>query len=92
MTKVQKAQATLPGAWAFCCMVIFMATLYTGIVTDPTSLKFDDPQCTAEIMPGDIWFPCSLEPHSPSIQHQADVLGERILWIDSGQYWVVTVN
>ena len=69
-----------------------MATLYVGMVTDPENLKIDDPACTAEIRPGDLWFPCSLEPHGVGVQHEAMVLGEKIVWVDSGQYWVVSVD
>lgn len=67
-----------------------MPTLYTGTVTDPESLKLDDPQCTAEIRPADVWFPCGLEPHSPSIQHEAEAFGEKIVWSDTGQWWVIS--
>jgi hypothetical protein len=66
--------------------------IYTGIVTDPESLKLDDPACTAEIKPGDVWFPCELEPHSPGVQHQTMVLGELLKWSDSGHYWVINPN
>lgn len=68
-----------------------MTLLYTGVVTDPDNLKLDDPACTAEIRPGDVWFPCSLEPHGVNVQHETMVEGEKIVWSDSGQFWVSTV-